>query len=187
MTARLLKIGRVPSDRPLSLGRLLACAVLVIAASTALSQSVQSPPNSETEVAKTSKPASDGTPGNSNTSAAASTANPASAGANANADPGSAPATRAEFEALEKRIEQLETELKQERARNLADTDTTSALKNAEKELLGGAPANASTGSTAPAPSSAGASPVEKQATTAPQAPAAKDPHAPAFTDWDWT
>ena len=147
--------------------------VILFAAGVALAQSVQPAPNSETEAPKTilSSGNFNPMPGNSNSAS----------------DPGSAPATHAEVEALERRIEQLEIALKEERARNLADTDATAALKNAEKQLLQGAPATASVASAGPTPVSGSALPVEKSATSASNTPQAKDPHAPAFSDWDWT
>jgi len=98
--------------------------------------------------------------------------------------------TQAEIHSLEERIDRLEKALQEERARNLADTDATSALKSAEHQMLGvntapqpagnsGTVAAASTpaGGTAPV-----VAPVQAAAT-----PPAKDPHAPAFSDWDWT
>ncbi|HEY2471553.1 MAG TPA: outer membrane beta-barrel protein [Terracidiphilus sp.] len=110
--------------------------------------------------------------------------------ANSKSDPGSAPATRAEVEALERRIEQLEIALKGEKARNLVDTDATSALKNAEKELLQGtqkspAAAHADPAPVAPAPVEKAATPVANSSSTAHGT--TPDPHAPAFSDWDWT
>ena len=115
------------------------------------------------------------------------------AAAHAVTDPNAA--TQAEIESLEKRIERLEQALQEERARSLADTDATSALKKAERQMLGDAaaspvPKGEAPGAPATTPSAAGTTttaPVVTPTQAAAAAPPAKDPHAPAFSDWDWT
>ena len=71
----------------------------------------------------------------------------------------------------------------------------TSALKKAERQMLGDAaaspvPKGEAPGAPATTPSAAGTTttaPVVTPTQAAAAAPPAKDPHAPAFSDWDWT
>ncbi len=96
-----------------------------------------------------------------------------------------------DIEALKKRIEQLETEVKQDRAAMLSDSSYTSALKAAETALVGKtgvvqAPGSASLATVSTANSAmTGAASVQPQA--APTTPPPPDPHAQAYSDWDWT
>ncbi len=94
------------------------------------------------------------------------------------------------IEALKNRIEQLENEVKEEKARSLADSTDTAALKAAEKELVAGN-GDPALGSAKPA----AVMPVLQAA--APAAPAAPPPpdipaeittkSAPfAYADWTW-
>jgi hypothetical protein len=95
------------------------------------------------------------------------------------------------LDALTARIEQLEKELKEEKARALADSEDTSALKTAEHELVAG-----SGSVTNPSATSAQGTSPSMQASTAPAAPAAPAPpeisaerltkEAPFPGDWTW-
>lgn len=103
------------------------------------------------------------------------------------------PTVTDEIEALKSRIEQLESEVREEKARSLADSEATSDLKAAEKELLAGSGVPAAhdpVPGSAPAPSAA-------QAAAAATAPApASSPDIPAevttksapfaYADWTW-
>ena len=89
-----------------------------------------------------------------------------------------------QIEALTHRIDELEAELRQEHAAVNQTNSDAAALTAAEKALVGGnkppvlnAALPPSTAASAPA--------VTPQAAAA--APAKPDPHAPAFSDWDWT
>jgi hypothetical protein len=104
------------------------------------------------------------------------------------AKPVSESSVEQQIEALKARIDQLENEVREQKARSLADSDDAAALKAAEKELLGANVAGAAKppiAATVVGPTAAQTG--NPQATTAPAAPAAKDPHAPAFSDYDWT
>ena len=71
--------------------------------------------------------------------AASSTANPdTSRTASSTTTPASEMTVTQQIEALKSRIEQLENEVKEERARSLADSADTAALKAAEKQLVAG-------------------------------------------------
>ena len=87
-----------------------------------------------------------------------------------------------EIAALRKRLDELEAEVKQQRAASSADSNAA-ALRSAARELT-----PASSSSTSPAILHATAPPTT--AIVAPPqsaSPAPPDPHAPAFSDWDWT
>jgi Putative beta-barrel porin-2, OmpL-like. bbp2 len=107
------------------------------------------------------------------------------------------PTVADELEALKTRIDQLENEVMAARAAALADTNDTSALKAAEKELLAGngaakLPSAVSTSS--PAPLSASESTSAQTAPPAPaETPATKEISAQTTTkgepfpgDWTW-
>jgi hypothetical protein len=89
-----------------------------------------------------------------------------------------------EIAALKRRIEILESEVKQEQAAAQSARETATALTAAEGELKGGSGAT-------PRPPAAGAAANLTTPAPAPaaavSAPAKPDPHAPAFSDWDWT
>ena len=134
-------------------------------------------------------------PNNSNLTASVDPPAKPAAGADATRPtPGAAPpeiqlTVTQEIEALKSRIDELETEVKEEKARSLADSADTAAIKAAEKELIGGggnALASATKPTTGLSPSLKVASPTALDQAAAP-APAPPDPHAPAFSDWDWT
>ena len=107
---------------------------------------------------------------------------PASAGET----PPPQPTVDQKIDLLMRRVTELESQVKAARAQLLADTSDTAALKAAEKELTG---KTASTVAHVDKPAVAAAPPVvqESAPAAAPAAPAAKDPHAPAFSDYDWT
>ncbi len=90
-----------------------------------------------------------------------------------------------EIEVLKKRVAQLEFEVQQSNAAETQIRNDAAALTQAEKELVG---ANAAPALHAAAPIVNGAplAPAVQEAAT-PAAPARPDPHAPAFSDWDWT
>ena len=93
-----------------------------------------------------------------------------------------------EVEVLKARIDQLEKEIKQDHAATIESSSDAAALAAAEKQLLGtnhvpALVAATPSGTAAPAVLKA----VTPQEAAAPAAPAPKDPHAPAFSDWDWT
>jgi hypothetical protein len=99
------------------------------------------------------------------------------------------PTVAQEIEALKSRIDQLENEVKEERARALADSADTAAIKAAEKELVAG---NGGVGLNATRPA-AGVSPSLQAA--APAAAPAAPPEisaerltkeAPFPGDWTW-
>ena len=94
------------------------------------------------------------------------------------------PTVDQKIDALMKRVSELETEVKAARAALLADTSDAAAMKAAEKELIGGN--NAAAHEPAPAIVGSALTPQDTPA-AASAGPAAKDPHAPAFSDWDWT
>jgi len=98
------------------------------------------------------------------------------------------PTVAQELEALKNRIDQLENEVKEEKARALADSADTAAIKAAEKELVAG---NGGAGLNVARP--AGVSPLLQAAAPAP-APAAPPEisaerltkEAPFPGDWTW-
>jgi flagellar motility protein MotE (MotC chaperone) len=93
-----------------------------------------------------------------------------------------------ELAILKKRIEQLETEVKENSAAAAESRSDANALSTAEKELVGPSQPSTLHAVTASATAAAPAlQTVNPQTAAAPAAPAAKDPHAPAFSDWDWT
>ncbi len=107
------------------------------------------------------------------------------------AQPELQPTVTQEIEALKSRIDQLENEVKEEKARALADSTDTTALKDAEKELVAG------DGSAMPASAkpAAGVSPSLQAAApaAAPAEPAAPEIDAQTTTkgepfpgDWTW-
>ncbi len=86
-----------------------------------------------------------------------------------------------QIEVLKKRIDELEREVRQDRAATAESNSDATALTAAEKELVGAGD---------PAAPHAVVSPVAPPQRSAPRAtPGAppSDPHAPAFSDWDWT
>jgi Putative beta-barrel porin-2, OmpL-like. bbp2 len=88
------------------------------------------------------------------------------------------------IDALTNRVSELEKQLKLATAALLADSADTAAMKAAERQLLIGSAAPPRAGS----PAIASAVPPTQEAPPAPPAgPLGKDPHAPAFSDWDWT
>jgi hypothetical protein len=101
---------------------------------------------------------------------------------------------REELRELKLQIDALQRQVQEARAAMLADTADTAAMKQAEREL--NAPAGAARAPKPKKQETLEASVVAPMAMpAAPQAaapadpapPAAKDPHAPAFADWDWT
>ena len=123
-------------------------------------------------------PPAPATPAPAATSAAAATTT-------TKASPTAAPETpiEQELEVLKARIDQLEKEVKQEHAATVESTNDAAALTAAEKQLAG--PNQAALHAAVPA--SAAAASVAPQEVTAPTVPAKPDPHAPAFSDSDWT
>jgi hypothetical protein len=101
------------------------------------------------------------------------------------------PTVADELAALKKRIEQLENQVKEDRAAALADSNDTAALKAAEKQLVAGSGAAMAH---AAAPPTAGApSPVQTAPTAAPAEPAPPEISAQITTngepfpgDWTW-
>jgi TolA-binding protein len=112
------------------------------------------------------------------------------------------PTVAQEIEALKSRIDQLENEVKEEKARALADSSDTAALKAAEKELVAGngsAALNSATGvspslhaatrSAAPGESSSlqAANPPTEAAATTPEIGAQTTTKGEPFPgDWTW-
>lgn len=90
-----------------------------------------------------------------------------------------------EVEVLKARIDQLEKEVQQEHAATIQSSSDAAALAAAEKNLLGPNQAPA-LHAAAPAGSSS-IKAVRPQEPAAPAGPTPKDPHAPAFSDYDWT
>ncbi len=87
-----------------------------------------------------------------------------------------------EIVALRKRLDELEAEVRRQRAISSADTDAA-ALQSAARNLN-----QANSSSTSPAIMRAVAPASATVAAPAPPpAPATSGPHAPAFSDWDWT
>jgi hypothetical protein len=132
--------------------------------------------------------------------AAAPAAGPAPAAASDTKTPGSttaedAPESRIEQEiaVLKARIDQLEKEIKEERTGAAEGASDAAALSAAGRELADGSRAGGNSAPVVGAPiSSAAAGPAgpqaaNPQAEATPAAPTASDPHAPAFSDWDWT
>jgi hypothetical protein len=101
------------------------------------------------------------------------------------------PSVADELAALKKRIEQLEMQVKEDRAAALADSNDTAALKAAEKQLVAGSGAAMTH---AAVPSAAGVAPVAQAAPTpAPTEPAPPEISAQITTkgepfpgDWTW-
>jgi hypothetical protein len=87
-----------------------------------------------------------------------------------------------EIAILKKRIEQLETEVKQNSDAAVETRREADALSAAEKQLVGG---NAAPVMSASIPAVPASSLTQTSQTPAPPPP--PDPHAPAFADWDWT
>ena len=120
----------------------------------------------------------------------ASTDPPAAPGATTTTHPAASTATpqsplEQEVEVLKARIDQLEKEVQMEHAATIQSSSDAAALSAAEKNLLG---PNQTPALHAAAP--AGAPAMVKAVTQEPAAPAGptpKDPHAPAFSDYDWT
>lgn len=90
---------------------------------------------------------------------------------------------------LRARLDELEREVKQREAagpnptNDPANNEDAVALRAAAKKLVSG-----DTASSAPAPTAAGMpAAAERRQPTTPPDPSQANPHAPAFTDWDWT
>lgn len=99
-----------------------------------------------------------------------------------------------EIEALKSRLEELEKQVKANRAGATDSGSDAAALRAAEKALVNkDAPDAAQGSSSRPGGVSIAAIPLailkpqEPTASTQTAAPATPDPHAPAFSDWDWT
>jgi Putative beta-barrel porin-2, OmpL-like. bbp2 len=92
-----------------------------------------------------------------------------------------------EIEALKSRLEQLEQKVKDQHAATESANDAA-ALSKAEKDLVGvnQPPVLHATASLAAAVPGAPQT-ANPQAMSQPAAPAAPDPHAAPFSDWDWT
>jgi len=130
------------------------------------------PPASATPaaaVASAAPPASAG-PAATTTTKASSTATPETA-------------IEQEIEVLKARIDQLEKEV--EHSATAQGSNDAAALSAAEKQLVG--PNQAVLHAAVAAATPASVVSVTPQEPTAPAAPAKPDPHAPAFSDWDWT
>jgi hypothetical protein len=108
------------------------------------------------------------------------------AGSPATSRPDIQPTMEEKVDALMKRVSELETEIKQARAALLADSPDTAAMKAAEKELVGGTSSPITRAATPVVGSAVPASAVQEAPAASP-APPVKDPHAPAFSDYDWT
>lgn len=89
-----------------------------------------------------------------------------------------------EITILKSRLEELEKQVKADHAAMADSATDAAALKQAEKELLGANAAVARSATPAAAPQPAASQEPVPQAQTASTKP---DPHAPAFSDWDWT
>jgi len=88
---------------------------------------------------------------------------------------------------LKSRLEQLEQKVRDQHATTQSTTDAA-ALTAAENDLVGANHLPAVRATKAVATSAATAPQNAFPATSVtPNPPPAKDPHAPAFTDWDWT
>ncbi len=90
-----------------------------------------------------------------------------------------------EIEVLKKRIAQLELEVQQNNAAQEEIRSDAAALTQAEKSLVG-----PSAAPSAPAPRPVALGPNSSSVTPPAQesaAPGPPDPHAPPFSDWDWT
>ena len=167
MSAALVRM-RVPANEVNKMGvrlfQVLGGITILVLSSAAVAQTPQPAPVQQAEADKPSPPVDPrtGTPNGVTDSNAA---------------------TQAEIQSMEKRIERLEQALAEERARNLADTDATSALKAAERQVdrlqHQGEPIAMNATSV---PAAAGTTPSVAPAQAAEPAPA-KDPHAPAFAD----
>ncbi len=90
-----------------------------------------------------------------------------------------------EVEVLKARIDQLEKEVQQEHAATLQGSSDAAALSAAEKNLLGPSQ-SAALHAAVPAGTPATLKAVAQEP-AAPAGPTPKDPHAPAFSDYDWT
>ena len=91
-----------------------------------------------------------------------------------------------EISVLQKKIEQLETEVKQEHAAITETNSDAAELSAAEKSLVGADKA-AALKAAIPMASMPSTGQTGNPQPAAPAAPVAPDPHAPAFSDWDWT
>lgn len=92
---------------------------------------------------------------------------------------------------LQRRIDELQQQVSEAKAEAAADNDAN-ALKTAESNMLGGSAATSTTAQMKPVnmhPMMADvpAGVPQSAPAAAPAAPAPPDPHAPAFSDWDWT
>ena len=90
-----------------------------------------------------------------------------------------------QIEILKKRIDELELEVRQNRAAAAESQRDAAALSAAEKELSGGAALAAP--NTMISPASTGPVTPQRATPRAPLGASPSDPHAPPFSDWDWT
>jgi hypothetical protein len=91
-----------------------------------------------------------------------------------------------EIDLLKARIAELEQQVKRDHADAEQSRSDAAALEAAEHELIGNKPAEMLKAAT-PTNASPAATPVFTQPAATPAPPAPPDPHAPAFSDWDWT
>ena len=120
---------------------------------------------------------------------ASATAGDNSASASAATQPQLQPSVSDEIDALKKKIDQLESEVQAEKARALADSADTAALKSAEKQLLAdGSPATKAEVPAGTRPSLQSAAPAETPATApAPEIDAQTTTKGEPFPgDWTW-
>ncbi|MGB3630727.1 MAG: outer membrane beta-barrel protein, partial [Terracidiphilus sp.] len=123
----------------------------------------------------------------SDPSAAADTHNTTAATTTITPQPDNEMTVEQEIAALESRLEQLEQRVKDQHAATESSHDAA-ALTAAEKDLVGvNQNAVLHTMASAAAGVPTAIQTVNPQAVSQPAAPAPKDPHAPAFSDWDWT
>ncbi len=90
-----------------------------------------------------------------------------------------------EIDLLKARIAELEQQVKQDHAATEQSRSDAAALEAAEHDLVGNKPAAMMKAAAPTTASTATPAPTEQAAT--PAAPPPPDPHAPAFSDWDWT
>ncbi len=91
-----------------------------------------------------------------------------------------------EIDLLKARLSELEQEVKDDHAATEQSRSDAAALETAEHELIGNK-TTATLKVAAPTSALATATPVSTEQAAAPVTPAPPDPHAPAFSDWDWT
>ncbi len=91
-----------------------------------------------------------------------------------------------EIEVLKARIDQLEKEVKQEHAAVVESSSDAAALNAAEKELVGAGQVPV-LHAAVPVAADTALQTTNPRAISTPPPSAPHDPHAPAFSDWDWT